>query len=110
MDTAFMMMDVAAALVAQVQKPTLAFLLGGMVLAALSSRLEVPEAIYKWIVTDLLLKVGLSAGISVRSADLAALAVPALGAAVIGIAIARCERYRRRGAEGLVPGVSVNRR
>ena len=88
MDMAFMMMmDVAAALVAQVQKPTLAFLLGGMVLAALSSRLEVPEAIYKWIVTVLLLKVGLSAGISVRSADLAALAVPALGAAVIGIAI-----------------------
>ncbi|MGA0778577.1 MAG: sodium-dependent bicarbonate transport family permease [Gemmobacter sp.] len=82
-----MILELAGALVAQAQKPTLAFLIGGMVLAALSSRLEVPEAIYKWIVMLLLLKVGMSAGISVREADLAALAVPALGAAVIGVAI-----------------------
>ncbi|MGA1275835.1 MAG: sodium-dependent bicarbonate transport family permease [Gemmobacter sp.] len=82
-----MILELAGALVAQAQKPTLAFLIGGMVLAALSSRLEVPEAIYKWIVMLLLLKVGMSAGISVREADLAALAVPALGAAVIGVAV-----------------------
>jgi hypothetical protein len=82
-----MILDLAGALVAQAQKPTLAFLIGGMVLAALSSRLEVPEAICRWVVMLLLIKVGMSAGISVREADLAALAVPAVGAAVIGVAI-----------------------
>ena len=69
-------LEIAATLVAQVQKPTLAFLIGGMVLAAMGSKLEVPEPVYKFIVLVLLLKVGLSAGISVREADLWALAVP----------------------------------
>jgi len=82
-----MILDLAGALVAQAQKPTLAFLIGGMVLAALSSRLEVPEAICRWVVMLLLINVGMSAGISVRAADFAALAVPAIGAAVIGVAI-----------------------
>jgi len=39
-----MIPEPAAALGAQAQKPTLAFLIGVMVLAALSSRPEVPEA------------------------------------------------------------------
>jgi len=82
-----MLMDIAATLVAQFQKPTLAFLIGGMVLAAMGSKLEVPEPVYKFIVLVLLLKVGLSAGISVREADLWALAVPALLAALLGVAI-----------------------
>jgi hypothetical protein len=79
--------DIAATLVAQVQKPTLAFLIGGMMLAALGSKLEVPAPVYKFIVLILLLKVGLGAGISVREADLLALAVPAVAAAVVGVAI-----------------------
>lgn len=81
------MHDIIGALVAQVQKPTLAFLIGGMVLAALSSRLELPEPVYKLIVMLLLLKVGMSAGMSVREAGLAALAVPALMAVIAGVAI-----------------------
>ena len=44
----------------QLQKPTLAFLLGGMMLAALGSRFEIPQPVYKFIVILLLLKVGLS--------------------------------------------------
>ncbi|KPQ16441.1 MAG: putative permease [Rhodobacteraceae bacterium HLUCCO18] len=60
--------DIATTIVAQMQKPTLAFLIGGMMLAALGSKLEVPEPVYKFIVMLLLLKVGLSAGISVREA------------------------------------------
>ncbi|MGA9252538.1 MAG: sodium-dependent bicarbonate transport family permease, partial [Roseobacter sp.] len=40
------------------QKPTLAFLLGGMMLAALGSKLEIPDPVYKFIVILLLLKVG----------------------------------------------------
>jgi hypothetical protein len=79
--------EIATTIVAQMQKPTLAFLIGGMMLAALGSRLEVPEPVYKFVVMLLLLKVGLGAGISVREADLIALAVPAALAAGIGIAI-----------------------
>lgn len=79
--------DITATLVAQLQKPTLAFLIGGMMLAAMGSKLTVPEPVYKFIVLVLLLKVGLGAGISVRAADLVALAVPAVAAALLGVAI-----------------------
>jgi hypothetical protein len=79
--------DIAGTMLAQMQKPTLAFLIGGMMIAALGSKLEVPEPVYKFIVLLLLLKVGIGAGISVREADVIALAVPALAAAGIGIAI-----------------------
>ncbi|MDX8351896.1 sodium-dependent bicarbonate transport family permease [Cognatiyoonia sp. IB215182] len=79
--------DIATTIVAQMQKPTLAFLLGGMMLAALGSKLEVPDPVYKFIVILLLLKVGLGAGISIREADFFALMVPAIGAALIGILI-----------------------
>ena len=79
--------DMAATLVAQLQKPTLAFLIGGMVLAAMGSKLTVPDPVYKFIVLVLLLKVGLGAGISVREADVIALAVPAIPAALVGVAI-----------------------
>ncbi len=78
---------VATTLVEQLQKPTLSFLLGGMVLAALGSKLEVPDPVYKFIVLLLLLKVGLGAGISVREADFLDLAVPALAAGLAGILI-----------------------
>ncbi|GAA0778622.1 sodium-dependent bicarbonate transport family permease [Roseibium denhamense] len=79
--------DIAATLIAQFQKPTLAFLMGGMLLAALGSKLEVPAPIYKFIVLLLLLKVGLGAGISVRSADAVSLAIPALCAVAVGVLI-----------------------
>ena len=79
--------DIASTILRQLQQPTLAFLIGGMVLAALGSRIEVPDAIYKFLVIVLLLKVGMSAGMSVREANLMELAVPALLAAVIGVLI-----------------------
>lgn len=81
------LVDIATTILTQIQQPTLAFLIGGMVLAALGSRLEVPEPVYKLIVLLLLMKVGLGAGIAVREADLMSLAVPALGAALAGIVI-----------------------
>lgn len=84
MDLAF---DIAATILGQFQKPTLAFLIGGMVLAAIGSKLEVPQPVYKFVVMLLLLKVGIGAGISVREADLIALAVPAALAALAGVAI-----------------------
>jgi len=82
-----MIMDIGATLLGQLQKPTLSFLLGGMMLAALGSKFEIPQSIYKFIVILLLLKVGLGEGMSVRDANLLELAVPALCAAVAGIAI-----------------------
>lgn len=82
-----MIVNIASTLVEQLQKPTLAFLIGGMMLAALGSKLEVPAPVYKFIVLVLLLKVGLGAGISVREADLVALAVPAIAAGAVGVAI-----------------------
>ena len=79
--------ELASTLLAQMQKPTLAFLIGGMLLAAMSSRLELPEPVYKLVVMLLLLKVGMSAGISVREAELVALAVPGALAVIAGISI-----------------------
>ena len=79
--------DTATTILGQLQQPTLAFLFCGMMLAALGSRIEVPDAIYRFIVVVLLLKVGMSAGISVREANLMKLAVPALLAALLGILI-----------------------
>jgi len=79
--------DIATTVLTQVQKPTLSFLIGGMVLAALGSKLAVPEPVYKFVVMLLLLKVGLGAGISIREADLVALAVPAVCAILAGIGI-----------------------
>jgi len=79
--------DIFSTIISQFQKPTLAFLIGGMLIAAMGSKLEVPDPVYKFVVMLLLLKVGMSAGISVREANLMSLAVPALFAALAGIAI-----------------------
>lgn len=82
-----LIVDIAATTLAQLQKPTLAFLIGGMLLAAMGSKFEIPEPVYKFIIVLLLLKVGMSAGISVRETNLMELAVPALAAAFAGITI-----------------------
>ena len=81
------LMSFASTLVEQMQKPTLAFLIVGMMLAALGSKFEIPEPVYKFVVILLLLKVGMGAGISIRSANFAELIVPAIGAMAVGIAI-----------------------
>lgn len=76
-----------AALIRQLQTPTLSFLLGGMLLAALGSRFEIPDAVYRFIVAVLLLKIGLGAGIAIRGASFTDLVAPALAAMVLGVAI-----------------------
>lgn len=78
---------IASTIVEQLQKPTLAFLIAGMMLAALGSKFEIPEPVYKFIVILLLLKVGMGAGISIRDADFLSLMVPAIGATFAGILI-----------------------
>ncbi|MEO0752185.1 MAG: sodium-dependent bicarbonate transport family permease [Pseudomonadota bacterium] len=97
------LMSFAGTLMEQVQKPTLAFLIAGMLLAALGSKFEVPEPVYKFIVILLLLKVGIGAGMSIRSADLTDLLVPALGAIAVGIAIVLIGSWALRRLGGVTP-------
>jgi uncharacterized protein len=86
-------LDFLATLAAQFQRPTLAFLIGGMLLAAMGSKLEIPEQVYRWIVVVLLLKIGLGAGIAVREADISDLILPALVAGALGVGIVLLGRF-----------------
>ena len=85
--------DFLTRFLAQLQSPTLGFLIGGMVIAAVNSRLQIPDAIYKFIVFMLLLKVGLKGGIAIRESNLAEMLLPAVFAVVIGILIVFIARY-----------------
>ena len=87
----------------KLQSPTLGFLIGGMVVAAVNSRLQIPDAIYKFIVFMLLIKVGLSGGIAIRNANLVEMLLPAAFAMVIGIAIVFIGRYTL----GMLPKVKT---
>lgn len=82
-----MILDFLGTFLAQLQKPTLAFLIGGMALAAFGSRFEIPDAVYRFIVALLLLRIGLGAGIEIREAEIAALVVPALLTMLLGAGI-----------------------
>ena len=77
----------------QLQSPTLGFLIGGIVVAALGSQLAIPDAIYKFIVFMLLMKVGLTGGQEIRNANLAEILLPAVFAVVMGILIVFIGRY-----------------
>ncbi|MFK7850200.1 MAG: sodium-dependent bicarbonate transport family permease [Akkermansiaceae bacterium] len=79
--------DFLSRLAGQLQSPTLGFLLGGMLLAALGSNLKIPQAIYQFIVFMLLIKIGIKGGMEIREANLAAMALPAFISAVIGVGI-----------------------
>lgn len=87
------MSDFLALFLKQVQSPTLGFLIGGIVVAALGSQLKIPDSIYKFITFFLLLKVGLSGGIAIRKSNLSELLLPALAAVVIGILIVLIARF-----------------
>lgn len=87
----------------KLQSPTLGFLIGGMVVAAVNSRLQIPDSIYKFIVFMLLIRVGLSGGMAIREADLLEMLLPAAFAVLIGIAIVFIGRYTL----GMLPGVKT---
>lgn len=87
----------------KLQSPTLGFLIGGMAIAALNSRLQIPDAIYKFIVFMLLIRVGLSGGIAIRNANLAEMLLPAIFAAVIGILVV----FIARNTLARLPGVKT---
>lgn len=71
----------------QFQTPTLAFLLGGMLAAALGSKLDIPDAIYRFCVFMLLMRIGIQGGMEIRGGDIGAMLLPALFSAVIGMTI-----------------------
>jgi uncharacterized protein len=79
--------------VKQLQSPTLAFLIGGMIIAALGSELVIPDAICTIIVFMLLTKIGLTGGIAIRNSNLAEMVVPMICAVVVGILIVFIARY-----------------
>ncbi len=87
------LLDFMMRFLAQLQSPTLAFLLGGIVIAALGSRLEIPDAIYKFVVFMLLMRVGLEGGMSIREADLSDMLIPAFFAVIIGVSIVLIGRF-----------------
>ncbi|MEO1747174.1 MAG: sodium-dependent bicarbonate transport family permease [Pseudomonadota bacterium] len=71
----------------QFQSPTLAFLIGGILLAASGSKLVIPDAIYKFAVFMLLMRIGLNGGMEIREANLADMVLPMLAAIVLGAGI-----------------------
>ncbi|MEL6816655.1 MAG: sodium-dependent bicarbonate transport family permease [Cyanobacteria bacterium J06598_3] len=79
--------------IAKLRSPTLGFLIGGMVIAAVNSQLQIPDAVYKFIVFMLLIKVGLSGGIAIRDGNILQMLLPALFAMVVGILIVFIGRY-----------------
>ena len=79
--------------VKQLQSPTLSFLIGGMVIAALGSQLQIPESICKIIIFMLLTKIGLTGGIAIRNSNLMEMVLPAAFAAALGILIVFIARY-----------------
>lgn len=73
--------------VTQFQSPTLGFLIGGMLLAAFKSKLQIPTAIYQFIVFMLLMRIGIEGGIEIRHADFSTMFLPAVFAMMIGLII-----------------------
>ncbi|MBD2666168.1 hypothetical protein B6N60_02204 [Richelia sinica FACHB-800] len=77
----------------QLQSPTLAFLIGGMIIAALGSELVIPEAICTIIVFMLLTKIGLTGGIAIRNSNLTEMVLPMIFAIMVGILVVFIARY-----------------
>jgi hypothetical protein len=73
--------------IAQLQKPVLAFLIAGMVVAAFNSKLRIPEAIYQFCVFILLMRIGLKGGMAIREANIMEMLLPAVFSIILGIGI-----------------------
>jgi hypothetical protein len=71
----------------QLQSPTLAFLIAGMITAALNSKLRIPDVIYQFCVFMLLMRIGLNAGMEIREANIAEALLPIVFCVVLGVGI-----------------------
>jgi hypothetical protein len=99
-----LILDFFTRLIAQFQSPSLAFLIGGMVLAASGSKLQIPDAIYKFCVYMLLMRIGLEGGMEIREANLGEMLMPAAIAVVVGCAIVIVGRFTL----AALPGVKAD--
>lgn len=79
--------DFLGQMIGQFQSPTLAFLIGGALLAALGSKLTIPSAIYQFIVFVLLMKIGMKGGIEIRQANFMDMLLPAVFSIATGLLI-----------------------
>lgn len=82
-----MLADFATRFFSQLQSPALAFLIGGVLIAASGSKLRIPGQVYQFVVFMLLMKIGLKAGIEIRQANLADMVVPILISLITGVAV-----------------------
>jgi len=89
--------------VKQLQSPTLSFLIGGMVIAALGSQLVIPEAICQIIIFMLLMKIGLTGGMAIRNSNLIEMVLPMAFAILLGILIVFIAQFTL----ARMPGVKV---
>ncbi|MEM6811987.1 MAG: sodium-dependent bicarbonate transport family permease [Pseudomonadota bacterium] len=71
----------------QFQSPALAFLIGGMLLSAFGSKLQIPTAIYQFCVFMLLLRIGINGGMEIRDANIVDMLVPIIMTILIGLII-----------------------
>lgn len=80
-------LDFLVKFVTQFQSPFLAFLIGGVVLAACGSKLKIPSAIYQFAVFMLLVRIGINGGMEIKEASFIDMLLPMAFAILIGIAI-----------------------
>lgn len=97
------MSEFLALFLEQLQSPTLGFLIGGIVVAALGSQLAIPDSIYKFISFFLLMKIGLTGGIAIRNSNPSEIFLPAVAAVLLGIGIVFLSRWTL----GKMPGIKV---
>lgn len=82
-----LILDFFSQFMAQLQSPTLSFLIGGALVAALGSKLSIPGPIYQFVVFILLMKIGMEGGVEIRHAKLDQMLLPACFAVIIGLVI-----------------------
>jgi len=87
METLELLLEFFSGFVAQFQKPTLAFLIAGMVIAAFNSKLRIPESIYQFCVFMLLMRIGLKGGMAIRDANIMDMLLPAVICVILGSVI-----------------------
>ncbi|MFO8027645.1 MAG: sodium-dependent bicarbonate transport family permease [Opitutales bacterium] len=82
-----LLIDFLSQFARQLQSPTLSFLIGGALVAAMGSKLSIPNPIYQFVVFVLLMKIGMKGGVEIREAQLTDMLLPAFFSLLIGLTI-----------------------
>lgn len=81
------LIDFASRLILQFQSPALAFLIGGMLIAASGSKLKIPNEIYQFTVFMLLMRIGIGGGMHIREANFMDMIFPIFAVMILGVSI-----------------------